>query len=166
VQASSPADDECLRGQGRPAGQYQPVFAGLLKTVAVEQADREPVVVGAVATVEGGPGAADRKGFDAGDVVVPAGELAFTDAHDREVGVVAGPGCGSVDVQCVAVADAAIWVVSGGIAPDGLEIYGETRQPTSAERRRASGSAPAVVPVDAFVEIPDPWRSAPRAGEC
>jgi hypothetical protein len=75
------------------------------------------------------------------DVVVPAGHGVIADAHDRGVGVVAGPGARVVDVEGVAVADRVPRPDLGvlRIVPGGLQAGGEPDDPVRADRLIGSG---------------------------
>ena len=93
-----------------------------------------------------------------------AGHGIIADAHDREVGVVAGPGARVIDVEGIAVADRVPRADLGvlRVVPGGLQIMGEPHDPVRAHRLLALSPAPAVVAVDSFVEIADP--DLPGAG--
>ena len=104
------------------------------------------------------------QGAGAGDVVVPAGHGAVADAHDREVGVVAGPGAGVIDVEGVAVADRVPRPDLGvlRVVPGGLQIRGEPDDPVGADRLCAVGPSPAVVAVNAPWPAYTPSTTPPR----
>ena len=127
-------------------------------SVGVELGDGEPVTVGSVAAGQRNMGARHRQRAGAFDVVVPAGHGTVADAHDREVGVVAGPGARVVDVEGVAAADRVPRADLGvfRVVPDGLQAGGEADDPVRADRLLALSPASAVVAVDALVEVPGP----------
>src|SRR5262249_25132733 len=145
-------------GNCRAVGQGQAVFGLLVQLVVTEAGHDQDIAVGTVAAVEGYGRVGRRQRPDAvGDGVAPAGDGASLDSHDRKVGVVAGPGGVAGQVERVAVADRAPWVVGGSrVAPVGLQVRCEAHQPGRAERPRRPRIAPSVVAVYAFVEVADP----------
>ncbi len=105
MQAASAADDLSAWWERFPVGEHDPVFTGRLGTIRIELGEGEPVIIGALAARQRDPGARHRQGSGAPDVVVPAGHDTVADAHDREIGVVAGPGARVIDVKGIAIVD-------------------------------------------------------------
>src|SRR6266568_8261574 len=141
-----------------PVRERDAVFTGRLGAVVAEIGGGEPVMVGAVAAEQRDAGTCHRQGAGAFDVVVPAGHGAVADAYDREIGVVAGPGARVVDVEGIAVADRVPRPDLGvfRVVPGGLQIGGEADDPVRPDWLRAITQTPAVVPVDALVEVAGP----------
>ena len=142
--AAIPARLPGCRARALPVREHNPVFTGRVGAPGVELGDGEPVVVGPVAAEQRDTVARHRQGTGAFDVVVPAGYGTVADAHDWEVGVVAGPGARVIDVEGVAVADRVPRADLGifRVMPGGLQIGGEPDDPISADRFLAISPAP------------------------
>lgn len=78
---------------------------------------------------------------------MPAGHGTVADAHDWEIGVVAGPGVRVIDVEGIAIADRIPWPDLGvfGVVPGRLQSGREPDDPVRANRLLAIGLTPAVV---------------------
>ena len=158
MQAAAAADDLGACRERLPAGEHHPVLAGGLGAIGAEFGQGEPVMIGAVAAEQRDPGARHRQGAGAFDVVVPAGHGVIADAHDREIGVIAGPGARVVHVEGIAVTDRIPRADLGvsRVVPDGLQPGREPDDPVGADRLFGAVLAPAVVAVDSLVEVADP----------
>lgn len=121
-------------------------------------------MIGAVAAEQRNTGARHRQGAGAFDVIVPASHAAVADAHDRKIGVVAGPGPCVVHIEGIAVADRIPRADLGvpGVVPGRRQSGREADDPGCANRLVGIGLAPAVVAVDSLVVVADP--DLPAAG--
>ena len=99
MQAAAAAGDLGACQERLPAGEHHPVLAGGPGMIGAEFSQGQPVMIGAVAAEQRDPGARYRQGAGAFDVVVPAGHGAIADTHDREIGVIAGPGAHVIHVE-------------------------------------------------------------------
>src|SRR5690606_21163583 len=156
VQVGASSDDTRAAGEVPPVREDQPVLRGALHSRVGQLSGVQAVAVGAVSAVPGDAGAIGDERLSGDAVTVPAGEGPFLDADDGEVGVVARPSSVGVDVKCVAVAYCAPRIVDvGREAPVDLQIRGEAYESAGADRF-AVIVAPAVVAVNAFVEVTHP----------
>ena len=107
-------------------------------------------MIGAVAAEQRDTGTRDRQGAGACDVVMPAGHGVIADAHNREIGVIAGPDAPLVHVEGIAVTDRIPRADLGapGVVPDRLQSGREPDDPGCAGRLAGAGLAPAVVAVN------------------
>ena len=107
-------------------------------------------MIGAVAAEQRDTGTRDRQGAGTFGVVMPAGHGVIADAHNREIGVIAGADAPLVHIEGIAVTDRIPRADLGvpGVVPDRLQSGGELDDPGCADRLVGAGLAPAVVAVN------------------